>query len=74
MILGMGLLAEHPYHPVQLLFVAILGEDREPQSASGRFVYRVSTRLIHGVQPPYSRRPRRAPAEQGLAGVCGRCG
>ena len=40
-------LAEHPHHPRQVLFAAVLGLDRVAQPASGCFVHRVLNRVIH---------------------------
>jgi hypothetical protein len=43
-----GLRSEHPQHPIQLLFVSVLSNDRSPQSPSSRFIeslHRVTHRL-----------------------------
>jgi hypothetical protein len=47
LILSEIFLAEHPQDPLQLLFVAIVGEDRVTQPASSRLVHNVLNGLIH---------------------------
>jgi hypothetical protein len=56
---GIFFLAEHPQDPVQLLFVAIVGEDRVTQPTSSRLVHMVPSGLVHqptNVQPKRNER------------------
>ena len=53
MLLG-DRLAEHPEHPLQLLFVYIFGGDRIPQPADNRFIHS-SSRVSHNVFQKFHR-------------------
>ena len=53
MLLG-DRLAEHPEHPLQLLFVYIFGGDRIPQPADHRFIHS-SSRVSHNVFQKFHR-------------------